>query len=302
MRRLRLVKSGPKSQYVHPTRRRVSPPGPLAVVSDVSLSGGAFTWNAALRGFAAWQRAADRAPGTIRLYGYRLADLASITQRPAAVTTALLVELLGNPAWCAETRKSVRSAWRAFFGWAVLHGQLEHDPTMLLPPIRVDAGVPRPAPEHVVRGALAGADGRLVLMVLLAAYAGLRAHEIARVHRRDLLGDVLHVLGKGRKERIVPVSGDLLARLEQLDGYAFPNVQRGGHITAGHVSRLLSRGLPDGWTAHTLRHRMATTAYAGTGDLLAVQKLLGHSRPETTQRYVALDDDRLRAAARAAVA
>lgn len=268
----------------------------------MGISGHLITWTAALCGFAAWQRAADRAPGTIRLYGYRLADLAAVTPRPAAVTAPLLVDLLGNPAWCAETRKSVRSAWRSFFGWAVRHGHVDSDPTLLLPPIRVDAGVPRPAPEHVVRGALADADARLVLMVLLAAYGGLRAHEIAQVHRRDLSGDVLHVLGKGRKERIVPTSGDLLTRLQQLEGWAFPNRQHGGHITAGHVSRLLSRGLPDGWTAHTLRHRMATTAYAGTGDLLAVQKLLGHSRPETTQRYVALDDERLRAAARAASA
>jgi integrase/recombinase XerC len=259
-------------------------------------------WNAALRGFSIWQRAADRSPGTIRLYAYRLTDLAQLAPSPAAVTLDLLLaELVGHP-WSPETRKSVRSAWSSFFRWALGAGVVDTDPTALLPPISVRPGVPRPAPEHVVRGALAASDLRLVFMVLLAAHGGLRAHEIARVHRRDLAGDVLHVLGKGRKERIVPVSGDLLGRLEQLDGYAFPNLQHGGHITAGHVSRLLSRGLPDGWTAHTLRHRMATTAYAGTGDLLAVQKLLGHSRPETTQRYVALDDDRLRAAARAATA
>lgn len=296
MRHLRLVEP-----YVA-TRRETSLYFPSPVVTDVRLSGGSLSWGAALGGFAAWQRAADRSPGTIRLYGYRLSDLAVATSCPAAVTTALLVERLGNPGWLPETRKSVRSAYRSFFGWTVRHGHLVHDPTLLLPPISVPASVPKPAPEHVVRRALDDADDRLVLMVLLAAHGGLRAHEIAAVHRRDLVGDVLHVVGKGRKERVVPVSGELLERLGSLEGWAFPNEQRGGHITAGHVSRLLSRGLPEGWTAHTLRHRMATTAYAGTGDLLAVQKLLGHSRPETTQRYVALDDERLRAAARAATA
>jgi integrase len=67
------------------------------------------------------------------------------------------------------------------------------------------------------------------------------------------------------------------------------------------VSKLLSRALPPGWTGHTLRHRLATAAYGGTRDLLAVSALLGHSRPETTQRYVRLPDDAIRAAVAAAV-
>lgn len=58
--------------------------------------------------------------------------------------------------------------------------------------------------------------------------------------------------------------------------------------------------LPDGWTTHTLRHRFATVSYAGTRDLLAVQELLGHSRPETTRGYVQLPQDALRAAVAAA--
>jgi site-specific recombinase XerD len=51
-----------------------------------------------------------------------------------------------------------------------------------------------------------------------------------------------------------------------------------------------------GWTAHTLRHRFATVAYAGERDLLAVQVLLGHSKPETTRLYVLIPDASLRAA------
>ena len=55
----------------------------------------------------------------------------------------------------------------------------------------------------------------------------------------------------------------------------------------------------DGWTAHSLRHRYATTTYAVTRDLLLVSKLLGHASVETTQRYIAMPDDRLRAAVEA---
>ena len=59
-----------------------------------------------------------------------------------------------------------------------------------------------------------------------------------------------------------------------------------------HIARLL--GKP--WTAHSLRHRYATRTYAQTHDLLLVSQLLGHASVETTQVYVALPDDRMRAA------
>lgn len=137
-------------------------------------------------------------------------------------------------------------------------------------------------------------------MARLAAYAGLRASEIARVQGSDLHGDMLRVLGKGGKVRWVPVmNARLVVQLRDLTGWAFPS-PAGGHLTPGHVTRLLSEALPDGWTAHTLRHRFATVAYDGTRDLLSVSELLGHARPETTQRYVRLSADALRAAVSAA--
>lgn len=64
----------------------------------------------------------------------------------------------------------------------------------------------------------------------------------------------------------------------------------------------MARALPGGWTAHTLRHRFATVAYAGTRDLLAVQDMLGHSKPETTRGYIEMPQDALRAAVLAAAA
>lgn len=75
---------------------------------------------------------------------------------------------------------------------------------------------------------------------------------------------------------------------------------RGTHTTADRVGRILSRLLGPGATGHGLRHRFASKAYQGTRDLLAVQQLLGHSSPATTQRYVAVPLDNLRAAVRAA--
>lgn len=258
-------------------------------------------WPGALAAYHKAQTAAGRSPGTIRLHGHYLARLRAVHPRPWVVSTGDLVEFLAVAHWRPETRKSARSVLRAFYRWAHGVGLVEDDPAVGLPAVRVPVAVPRPTPEHLVRQLLHHEDPRLGLMAMLAAYAGLRACEIAAVHEEDLAGEELRVRGKGGKTRAVPiVSARLLERLEQLEGWAFPN-GHGGHLSAGHVSRLVSAAMPAGWTAHTLRHRMASRAYAGTRDLLAVGALLGHARPETTQRYVLLPDDALRTAAEAAV-
>ena len=91
---------------------------------------------------------------------------------------------------------------------------------------------------------------------------------------------------------------DYLAALirESGSGWLFPNGV-GGHLTAGHVGKLIAAALPGDWTAHTLRHRFATRAYRGSHDLRAVQRLLGHESVLSTERYTAVGDDEVRAAA-----
>lgn len=92
--------------------------------------------------------------------------------------------------------------------------------------------------------------------------------------------------GKGGKKRYVPVTDQLVIdAIIGADEWLFPS-PRGGHLTPNHVSKLMAKALPGKWTAHTLRHRFGTIAYAGTGDLLAVSKLLGHASTVTTQTYV----------------
>lgn len=255
------------------------------------------------RGIADYEtalRAAGRAPGTIRLHLYYLALLREQCPNPWTVTTGQLRAVLGGHDWAPETRKSARGAFRSFYRWAYGVGMVAADPALLLDTVRVPQGRPRPTPEHLVHQLLRHPDPRIGLMAMLAAYCGLRCAEIARVHARDLVGDELVIKGKGGKVRAVPVvNARLLAELRRRDGWVFPN-GAGSHLSPGHVSRLISRELPEGWTAHTLRHRCASVSFAATRDLLAVGALLGHSRPETTQRYVAMPDDALRAAARAA--
>lgn len=269
------------------------------------------SWYAAIGAFTVALKAARRSSGTIRLYRHYLSALARTCADPWDVSTADLRGVLARGDWSAETAKSARTAYRAFYRWAHVDGLVTVNPAAALEAVRVPAATPRPAPETVVAQAVAHPDPRIARMAMLAAYCGLRAAEIAVVHSTDvsadLVGTTLRIHGKGGKVRTVPVMHAMLAGwLHSLDGYAFPSVSANGqirdHLSPGHVSRLLAEALPDGWTAHTLRHRCATVAYAGTRDLLAVGTVLGHSRPETTQRYVRLPDDAARAAMRAAAA
>lgn len=261
-------------------------------------------WNAATGAYVTTMQAAGRRPGTVRLHRHYLGLLA--TRYPAGpwrLGTQQLEAFLAKPTWKPETRKSARTVVAGFYRWAHGRGFLEEDPASYLMPISVPTARPRPTPEFIV-ARVAREDDRDGYMAMLAAYAGARAGEIAQVlPARDLVGDELTLHGKGGKERVVPViHPPLLRRLradartgDRENGWAFPN-GRGSHISSGHVTKLLSAALPDGWTGHTLRHRFATQAHHGTRDLLAVSELLGHARVETTQRYVLVGDDARRAA------
>ena len=258
-------------------------------------------WDGPLEQWGAWLRAADRPATTRYLRGYQMRRFATEHGgHPWDVTTDDLVAWLGGQEWATETRRSYRAALRSFFGWAHTSGRMNHNPAGLLPPIKAPTRLPRPTPERVLTRALLTADQRVKLMVLLAAREGLRRGEIAQVHtcdlEADLLGWSLRVHGKGAKERDVPLCEQVQALLLAApDGFLFPG-QVNGHLSAAHVGKMVSAALGVGWTAHTLRHRFATVAYAGERDLLAVQTLLGHSKPETTRLYVLVPNASLRAA------
>jgi len=206
-----------------------------------------------------------------------------------------LITYLGSQGWGASTVHVARSTLRGFYFWAFNVAKIvDEDPTVLLPSTRPRAGGPRPAPEAAIAAGMKGSDTRVQLMIRLGSQMGLRCCEIARAHtgdlRQDLLGDwVMKIRGKGDRTRDVPVPARLALELLTRDpGFLFPgNVD--GHLSAAYVSKLLSRALPAGVTAHMLRHRFASHAYEGAErDIRAVQELLGHSNVATTQTYTAV--------------
>lgn len=261
---------------------------------------------------AGGQRAAS-----LKLRRSHLATMArALGCAPKAVTGELLVGWFGKQThWTPETRKGYRSAARGFFSWAYRTGRV---PTYLgdeLPKPRPPHGVPRPAPDHAWAAALAAADARTTLMLRLAGEAGLRRAEVARVHTRDLIDGVdgarLLVHGKGGKQRMVPIGEHLAALVRRgavghtpelaafghgADGWLFPG-NDGGHLSPEWVGIIVSRVLPKGYGMHSLRHFYASRVYRGSRNLRAVQMLLGHQSIATTERYTAVDNDEIRAAA-----
>lgn len=259
-------------------------------------------WIDAERHYVTALRAAGRSGGTIRLHRHYVSLLRARIRDPWTATLDQLLAILATAHWSAETRKSARSVMASFYRWAHGSGRIAENPAVGLPTVRVPAGRARPTPEAVYRRALLLASPRERLMLKLAALCGLRSCEIAVVHTRALEVDMLRIVGKGGRVRLVPVlDGELLGAIQRAEGWLFPG-RIEGHLSPGTVSRILAEVLPEGWTGHTLRHRYGTRAYAGTRDLLAVGELLGHARPETTRRYVELPGDAVRAAAMAAAA
>lgn len=261
-------------------------------------------WDSTIDRFIQHQRAAGRPETTNRLRFFHLRHLAKhLGQPPPETTTEDLLAYLADLEVTSNTKRAIRTSIRAFFSWATLADVTDHDPSTSLPTISSRPGRPRPASDEAIYAALEHASPRVKLMIRLGAWQGLRCREIARVNTKDVNRDgagwSLTIHGKGDRERIIPLRDDIARELRRAPGgYVFPG-QNDGHLSPQYVSRLVSKALPSGVTAHMLRHRFASTAYSSTGhDIRAVQTLLGHASVATTQVYTATSMKSLRKAIR----
>ncbi len=154
---------------------------------------------------------------------------------------------------------------------------------------------------------------RDVAILELLYASGLRASELCGVKLRDLNVSVgvVRVLGKGAKERIVPVGRSAIAAIERYLAECRPKLARNQdeHLFLSRTGRPMERiglwmlvekygrrsGILREVSPHTLRHCFATHLIGGGADLRVVQELLGHSDISTTQIYTHVDQDRLKA-------
>ena len=117
----------------------------------------------------------------------------------------LLAHFAGKE-WKPETRKGAKNACVSYFRWLKASGRSEADPSEFLPTVKRPEPHPRPCPDVVILTALRKATDSERLMLRLGAECGLRRFEIAKVHSRDVMRDLvgwsLVVVGKGDKQRI----------------------------------------------------------------------------------------------------
>jgi integrase/recombinase XerC len=205
------------------------------------------------------------------------------------------------------------SGWRGFFGWLVKHRGFPRNPCVGLRPPKSPKALPKAlSPDLVARlletPAKTLAEIRDKAMFELFYSSGLRLAELVSLDCADAEGIVrqaeVTVTGKGAKTRTVPVGGKARAAadawLAQRGALANPEEPalfvgaRGRRISPSSVRHALSQwarrvGLPQHVHPHMLRHSFATHVLQSSGDLRAVQEMLGHSSISTTQVYTHLD-------------
>ncbi len=266
-------------------------------------------------------------PNTVAAYRLDVGQfLQFLSQRgspaPPQVDKDLLVDFL-QTLYARVSARSVRRkivSLRSFFRFLQLDGFTEHDPTETLESPRTWRTLPRYLTPSQVEALLAAPDrstrngyrDRTMLEVLYAT--GLRVSELVRLRTEDLNFEYgfVRTLGKGSRERLVPL-GEVafahvreylervrpkLARGRRPSHYLFLS-QKGGPMTRQNFWSIVTRlgrqaGLEGKLSPHVLRHSFATHLLENGADLRAVQLMLGHADISTTQIYTHVTRERLK--------
>jgi len=256
------------------------------------------------------------------------------TLQPAHLDLDLIRGFLGELHREGRSRASVArkvSALRTFVRYLRREGLIESDPAALAVAPKREVKVPAHLTVDEMAQLLETPDANAPLgqrdrAILELFYAsGIRLSELVALDLEDvdLSGRMVRVMGKGRKERIVPFNQKAAAsvrvwlkarvalmqdgsrrRALKADDALFVNA-RGGRLTGRSIQRLVARYVRScstrfGISPHALRHSFATHLLQAGADLRAIQELLGHASLSTTQVYTGVDAERLLAAYRSA--
>ncbi|MEQ9592285.1 MAG: site-specific tyrosine recombinase XerD [Cyclobacteriaceae bacterium] len=220
----------------------------------------------------------------------------------------------------AHSQARILSGVKAFYKYLLFEELIEKDPTVLIEGPKLGRKLPDTLSYPEIEKLLEaidlstpeGARNRAMLEVLYSS--GLRVSELVDLRINNVYTDVgfLRVIGKGNKERLVPVGKDALKFLtiykeeirvhvpvkKGFESFLFLN-RRGRKLTRVMVFtiiKLLAQkiGLKKVISPHTFRHSFATHLIEGGADLRAVQEMLGHESITTTEIYTHLDRDYLR--------
>lgn len=219
----------------------------------------------------------------------------------------------------ARSQCRILSGVRTFYHYLQVDGYISDDPSELLESPQLGDHLPEVlTTEEVDRLEQAidlskweGQRNKAIIEVLFSC--GLRVSELVTLHLSDLYLEehFVRVVGKGRKERLVPISESAIKQLQLWfidrnlmdikpgeEDYVFLN-RRGAHLTRTMILIMIKRlgeeaGISKTISPHTLRHSFATALLAGGADLRAIQAMLGHESIGTTEIYTHIDTHELR--------
>ncbi|MBB3045861.1 integrase/recombinase XerD [Litorivivens lipolytica] len=239
---------------------------------------------------------------------------------PASAARADLLEWLGELAKRGQsTRSSARmlSCLRGFYRYLLRENRIPVDPSLNIESPKLGRPLPKSLSEEEVDALLAQPDESIAIelrdkaMLELLYATGLRVSELVglKLHQLNLHQGVVKVMGKGSKERLVPMGEEALywlqrflqlgrAELIKSGDVLFPS-QRGQEMTRQtfwHRIKIYAQraGIRSNLSPHTLRHAFATHLINHGADLRVVQLLLGHSDLSTTQIYTHVARERMK--------
>lgn len=257
-----------------------------------------------------WRRAM-RAAGMSERTVQRAALIERIADETATLAhqfdTEILEEWLAAHDLRPNSKATYQATLRAWSRWLVQRGIRDDDPTIRMMTVKVPRRRARPITTGQLETLLHSPTlrRRTRLMVMLGAYQGLRASEIAALHTADIdySAETLRVVGKGDVDALLPlhpiVKRDLL-RHGPRNGYVFASpANRFTHVSRCSVSDVVRRAMRragvDG-TCHQLRHWYGTALTRAGVPTAVVKDLMRHANIATTAIYVAVDDTQMREA------
>ena len=230
------------------------------------------------------------------------------------------IEYINELGMTPYSQARIISGLKSFYKFMVYEGEMENDPTTLLEAPKLGRKLPDTLNVHEIDQILAAIDhskpegmrNRAMLETLYSS--GLRVTELIELKTSNIHFDVgfLRVIGKGNKERLVPIGREALkyiriyreevrVHIEVAPGHeAFLFLNRRGRQLSRQMVFMMIKdlvakaGLNKTVSPHTFRHSFATHLIEGGADLRAVQEMLGHESITTTEIYTHLDRDYLK--------
>lgn len=213
-------------------------------------------------------------------------------------STEELAEFLAAGGWAGWTLLTYYRHLNGFYTWSC-SGQAPHidwNPLATIKAPRPPDSDPDPVTDDELRLALKFSNPRWQLIIVLAAYAGLRASEIARCRREHITAESIIVNGKGNKTKYLPCHPEIWARVEHMPaGLLFPSPRTGGVMNLTTPARVHFDylGLYD-VHLHRFRHWYGTMLLRMGADIRTVQELMRHASIRSTVAYTAVVDGQRR--------